>query len=205
MTRKAVKVVREPEIIKLLADPVRREILRQTTHQPQTQTQLAEKLRLSKPSTAHHLQALRKAGLIKIGRTKVGSYGILEKYYEPTSSLFIEDFDRTPQKLRKYFLQKNIELLRGMLSVLQLIGERQGRSVEISRDQLKELAEDIAKCMARVGERYEQKEMDVGRENLLIKIYSEALTAVMAESKWRDFFANLIDLGSSKRVSATIT
>lgn len=205
MTRKAVKVVRKPEIIKLLADPVRREILRQTTHQPQTQTQLAEKLRLSKPSTAHHLQALRKAGLIKIGRTKVGSYGIVEKYYEPTSSLFIEDFDRTPQKLRKYFLQKNIERLRGMLSVLQIIGERQGRGVEISRDQLKELAEDIAKYMARIGERYEQKEMDVGRENLLIRIYSEALMAVMAESKWRDFFANLIDLSSSKRVSATIT
>ncbi len=193
MARKAVKVIRDPEVIKLMADPVRREILRQTTHQPQTQTQLANKLNLAKPSMAYHLQALRKAGLIKIGRTRVGAYGILEKFYESTSGLFIEDFDKTPQELRKYFLQIHIERLRGMLSALQLVGVRGGQGVEISSDQLKELAEDIAKSMTRVGERYDQREMDSGREKLLIRIYSEALRIVMASDKWRPFFSSVLE------------
>ncbi|MEM2875596.1 MAG: winged helix-turn-helix domain-containing protein, partial [Candidatus Bathyarchaeia archaeon] len=100
MGRKAVKIIRDPETIKVIADPVRREMLRLISVQPQTETQLAKKLGLSKPSTWYHLQTLLKVGLIRIADTKVGSHGILEKYYEPTSTLFLEDFDRIPPKLR---------------------------------------------------------------------------------------------------------
>ncbi|MEM2875597.1 MAG: hypothetical protein QXL67_01400, partial [Candidatus Bathyarchaeia archaeon] len=55
-------------------------------------------------------------------------------------------------------------------------------------DQLKELAQEIARCMTGVGEKYEQTETEVGRENLLIKIYSETLKSMMAESRWQKFF-----------------
>jgi len=156
VARKVVRVIYEPKIIKVLADPVRREILRQLRDEPQTQTQLAGKLNLTKPSMRHHLQLLRKARLIRIARTKVESHGILQKYYEPTSNLFIEDFEKTPPHLQKYFLQFHIERLRGMLSVFQLIGKKRGEPVKVTSDELKELAEEIATQMAKIGKKYEK-------------------------------------------------
>ena len=193
MARKVIRVIHEPKIIKVLADPVRREILRQLRHEPQTQTQLARKLNLTKPSINHHLQLLRKTRLIRIARTKAESHGILQKYYEPTSSLFIEDFETTPPHLQKYFLQFHLERLRGMLSVFQLIGKTRGEPIKVTSDELKELAQEIARQMSKVGKRYETTEATINRETLLITIYSEALKEIMTEDKWKDFFANIFD------------
>ncbi len=186
-------VIHEPKIIKVLADPVRREILRQLRHEPQTQTQLARKLNLTKPSMNHHLRLLHKTRLIRIARTKVESHGIRQKYYEPTSSLFIEDFETTPPHLQKYFLQFHLERLRGMLSVFQLIGKKRGEPIKVTSEELKELAQEIARQMSKVGQRYETTEATINRETLLITIYSEALKEIMTEDKWKDFFANIFD------------
>ena len=162
--------------------------MRQLRHEPQTQTQLAVKLNLAKPSMKHHLQLLSKARLIRVARTKTESHGILQKFYEPTSNLFIEDFEETPAHLRKYFLQFHIERLRGMLSVFQLIGKKRGKPIKITSDNLKELAQEIARQMSKVGKRYEKTGATMNRETLLITIYSEALKEVMVENKWKAFF-----------------
>ena len=193
VARTVVRVIHQPKIIKVMADPVRREILRQLRHEPQTQTELARKLNLTKPSMKHHLQLLHKARLIRIARTKAESHGILQKYYEPTSNLFIEDFDKTPLYLQKYFLQFHIERLLGMLSVFHLIGKKRGEAIKVTSDELKELAQEIARQMAKVGKRYEKTEATMNRETLLITIYSEALREVMTEDKWKDFFVSIVD------------
>ena len=186
-----VRIVRDSETIKLLADLIRREILRLIAVEPLTQTQLAERMMLSEPSMSHHLQLLRKAGLIRIRRTKVSSYGILEKYYEPMAKLFLEDWDRIPLDLRRYFIHSHMERLRGMLSVFQLMAEEQGRNIEVNSEEIKELAQSIASRIAVVGEKYEKMRIDVDRETLLIKIYSETLKTEMAESKWKSFFSRI--------------
>jgi len=185
----------------LLADLVRREILRLIAVEPLTQTQLAEKMMLTEPSMSHHLQLLRKAGLIRIRRAKVGSYGILEKYYEPAAKLFIEDWEKIPPDLRRYFVHSHMERLRGMLSVFQLIAEGQGRNIEVSSEEIKELAQAIASRIAIVGEKYEKTKVDVDRETLLIKIYSETLRTEMTESKWKDFFSRVGSLVHMKVAS----
>lgn len=195
-------MIHQPKIIKVLADPVRREILRQLRHEPQTQTQLARKLNLTKPSMKHHLQLLRKARLVRIARTKAESHGILQKYYEPTSNLFIEDFENTPPHLQKYFLQFHIERLRGMLSVFQLIGKNRGEPIDVTSDELKELAHEVARQMAKVGKRYERTGATLNRETLLIAIYSEALKEVITQSRWKDFF-DLIVPTENKVLEAT--
>lgn len=193
MARKVVRVIYKPKIIKVLADPVRREILRQLRHEPQTQTQLAGKLNLTKPSMKHHIQLLHKARLIRVVRTKVESHGIIQKFYEPTSNLFIEDFEKTPPHLQKYFLQLHLERLRGMLSVLQLIGKRHGEPIKITSDQLKDLAEEVARQMSTVGKRYEKTGATMNRETLLITIYSETLKEVITIEKWKNFFADIFN------------
>ena len=188
MARKIVRVIQQPQIIKVLADPVRREILRLLRHEPQTQTQLARELNLSKPSMKYHIQLLRQSRLIKIAYTKVESHGITQKYFEPTSSLFIEDFEKTPVNLQKYFLQLHIERLRGMLSVFQLIGTKRGDAITVTPHELKDLAHEIAKQLATVGKKYEKIGVPLNRETLLVTIYSEALHIVMTETKWKPFF-----------------
>ena len=193
MARKVVRVVYQPNTIKILADPVRREILRQLNHEPQTQTQLARRLNITKPSMKYHLQLLRKVRLIRIARTLAESHGILQKFYEPTSNLFIEDFDRTPSHLQKYFLQFHIERLRGMLSVFQLVGKRRGIAINVTSDELKELAQEIARQMAKVGKRYERTGTTMNRETLLITIYSEALNEVITGEKWKRIFTNILE------------
>ena len=197
MAKTAVTVVRDSKTIRILADPARREILRQVAIHPQTGTQLAKKLHLTKATIGHHLRALQEARLIDIERAEVGSHGILEKYYEPTSNLFIEDFERSiPKPMLDFstfafahFLHASMDRLIGALSVLHLIEEKRGRSIKIDPEQLKDLALEAARHVVRVGERYEKMELDMTREMLTIKIYSEALKAVMAESRWKELFA----------------
>jgi DNA-binding transcriptional ArsR family regulator len=207
MGKRAVKVVRDPEIIKILADPVRREILRFTSARPQTETQLARKLNLSKPSVGYHLQVLLKAGLIRVTDARVSRYGILEKYYEPIATLFLEDPDSVPLDLRRYFIHRYIERLRGMLSVfyaLKCIGE----DYEINPEDLEELAKDLARHTVRIGEKYESVKVDVGMESLFIKICGEALKSIMAEDKWKAFFklikAPLESVGSHSEVCSKL-
>jgi len=188
---KAASIVRDSETIKLIADLVRREILRLIAVEPLTQRQLSEKMMLAEPSMSYHLQLLLKAGLIRVKRAEIGSHGILEKYYEPTAKLFIEDWEKIPPDLRRYFIHSHMERLRGMLSVFQLIAEERGQNIEVSSEEIKELAQSIARRIAKVGEKYEKTEVDVDREILLIKIYSETLRTEMTERKWKDFFSRI--------------
>jgi len=188
MAKRAVKIIRDAETIGTLSDLVRREIIRLVAAQPLNGTQLAQRLSLSKTSTGYHLQKLLRAGLITISSTEVGPHGILEKYYEPTSMLFLEDFERTPPDLRRYFVHGHMERLRGMLSAFRMIDER-GEQIEmIDPEELKDLAQELARQMTAIGERYENSETSKGRENLLIEIYSEALRSVVLEGRWRKFF-----------------
>jgi len=193
---KAAKIIRDPETIKLLADLVRREILRLIAVEPLTQRQLAEKVMIAEPSMYHHLQLLRKAGLITIRRAEVGSHGILEKYYEPTAKLFIEDWENIPPDLRRYFVHSHMERLRGMLSVFQLLAEERDQNIEVSSDEINELARTIARRIAMVGKKYEETETDVDRETLIIRIYSETLRTEMVEGNWKDFFSKIGSLAS---------
>jgi DNA-binding transcriptional ArsR family regulator len=195
--RTAVQIIQDPKKIKLLADPVRREIIRETSTHPQTQNQLADKLKLRPSSVSHHLKMLRKAGLIKIEHSKVGSHGILEKYYEPTSNLFIEDYKKAPASLQKYFVHTNIERLRGMLSMLQILAEKSNKNIEITKEELKDMAQEIANRLPVIAKKYENASPDATRETLNIRIYSEALKAIMKEDRWKKIFLNVFDNGAS--------
>ncbi len=80
-----------------------------------------------------------------------------------------------------------------MLSVFQLIKKKRGETIKVTSDELKELAQEIARQMAKAGKRYEKTGPTINRETLLITIYSEALKEVMVESKWKDFFDRFRD------------
>ncbi|MBS0266067.1 MAG: winged helix-turn-helix transcriptional regulator [Planctomycetes bacterium] len=55
-------------VFKALADPTRREILRQLTIGEQTAGELAERFDMAKPSVSHHFAVLKEADLIRSRR-----------------------------------------------------------------------------------------------------------------------------------------
>ena len=196
--RNAVKIIHRPKEAKMIVDPMRREILRQLNIRPQTATQLAEKLNLTKSTVGHHIRVLRKARLIRIKLAKPGSHGILEKYYEPVAVLFIEDHNKMPSDLQNYFLYVHMERLRGILVAFQLVSESRKKTFKIPGDVdlLNELAREIAKHIAKIGERYENTETEMDAESLLAKIYGEALKTVMTKGIWRKVFADMNEMGT---------
>jgi len=80
-----------------------------------------------------------------------------------------------------------------MLSVFQLVGKRRGIAINVTSDELKELAQEIARQMAKVGKRYERTGTTMNRETLLITIYSEALNEVITGEKWKRIFTNILE------------
>lgn len=203
--RKAVKIVESP---KILADPVRREILRLLNIKPQTSTQLADRLNLSKSTVGHHIVVLRRTKLIKIKWAKPSSHGILEKYYEPVALVFIEDYKHIPDELKKYFLSIHMERLRGVLSAFQLVGDMTSAFQTIRKsweqtvkipsdfDLLTELGDDSLKYMTQIGEKYEKLTTDLDAETLLTTIYSEALRAIITSGVWGKVFANISEIST---------
>ena len=134
---------------------------------------------------------LKKAGLIRIKRTRLEAHGILEKYYEPTALLFIEDYHKIPKGMRNYFLMVHMERLRGVLIALYLMG-RKVRIAKLSRktasrepDPLRELAGEVLEYMTKLGAKYEDKLTDMDGEALLVKIYGEALKSIMSRNAWQ--------------------
>ncbi len=147
-----------------------------------TQSQLAERMNLKEPSVSHHLSRLSEAGLIQVSRSEVGPYGILQKYYEPTARLFLEDWDSIPPELHRYFIHAHMERLRGMFSVFHLI-EGDSEKLDFDGAEIEAMAELTAQRISKIAETYEVSESTLDRENLLIKIYSETLRAELKNGR----------------------
>ncbi len=183
-------MIRDPETIKVLSDLVRRQILRLLSREPLTQSQLAREIALSEPSVSHHLGLLLRHGLVEMVSSEVGLHGILQKFYEPTARLFIEDWDSTPREQRRYFVHSHLERLRGILSVLELLTERGVKLPLVSSD-VEALAESTAKRVSTVAERFRGDDPDTDREALLVRIYAEALREELDEGRWEDLTREL--------------
>jgi DNA-binding transcriptional ArsR family regulator len=196
MPTDAVKIIREPNKIKLLVDPIRREILRSLGIESLTGTQLAEKLGTAKSTISHHISILRKARLIRIKRSKVNLYGILEKYYEPTALVFIEDYDGIDTRLRKRFQMIHMERLRGLIIALEFIYDSSESVNKITNysTTLFELTEEFMKQLVDIGLEYENVKIDVEAEILWNKIYGEALREAFKKSNWKELFADFNEL-----------
>lgn len=184
-SRKAVLIIKDPEIIRLLANFVNSEILRLLNKKPMTETQLSKELPLTKAAIGYHLHPLRDAGLIEIDRYETGKHGI-SKYYSAVAALFIVDPPHVPEDVKRYFLETQIMYLEGMLSVFKL----QDRISEVSSEDLEELAKAMLRQLKNVGERHAEERLE-GRdsESLRVKIYAEALADLTKQREWRSLLA----------------
>lgn len=179
-SRKAIYFVDEPKKISLLADFTRTEILRLLSKIPMTETQLSRNLGITKAAVGYHLHLLLEAELILIDRVQPEKHGILQKFYMPMADMFIVDPDQTPKNVERYFLQEQIEHLRGMFSVFHLFH----RVSEVSSRSFEKLAIAMLKQLKTVGQKHVNDLATGDAESLKVKIYAEALANLTKQKEW---------------------
>jgi len=176
--------VDDPEIISLLADFTRTEILLLLNKYPMTETQLSEQLGITKSAVGYHLHLLMDAGLIHIDKVEAEKHGILQKYYTPIAFLLIIDPVRIPRDVQRYFIRTQLEHLRGIFSVFQLYHHVS----EVSSKNLEKLAIAMLEQLKIVGQNHTKDVAPEDAESLRIKIYAEALANLTKQKEWRSLF-----------------
>ena len=182
VTYKAACIVEDEEKIRLLADFTREEILRLLSVKPMTETQLSQKLGLTKAAISYHLHLLAEANMVHIEKVEAERHGILQKYYSPAATLFIVNPDKIPKDVKTYFTQTQIQFLRGLLSALKI----NHQVFKVSSKDVEELALALLDCLKKVGEKYAGKDVAKGdAETIRVKIYAEALAALTRRKEWK--------------------
>jgi len=124
------------------------------------------------------------AGLIHIDKVEPEEHGILQKYYAPIAVLLIIDPACIPRDVQRYFIQIQIEHLRGMFSVFRLYH----RVSEASSENFEKLAVAMLRQLKVVGQEHTKDVVLADAESLRVKIYAEALSNLTKEKEWRSLF-----------------
>ena len=152
-----------------------------------TETQLSRNLGVTKAAVGYHLHLLLDAELIHIDHVQPENHGILQKFYTPIVDMFIVDMDQIPKNVTRYFLQEQIEHLRGMFSVFQLYH----RISEVTSKSFEKLALAMLDQLKIVGQNH-VKDLTTGdAESLRVKIYAEALSNLTKQKEWDLLFQGL--------------
>jgi len=145
-----------------------------------TETQLSRNLGMTKAAVGYHLHLLLEAKLIHIDRVQPEKHGILQKFYTPIADMFIVDLDQIPKNVIRYFLQEQIEHLRGMFSVFQLYH----RISEVPSRSFEKLAVAMLEHLKTVGQNHVNDLATGDAESLRVKIYAEALSDLTKQKEW---------------------
>ena len=180
--KNAVFIVENQEAIQLLADFTRAEVIRLLSRRSMTEKQLSDELGLTKAAVGYHLHRLLDAELIEIIKLEPEKHGILQKYYAPIASLFIVDVDNIPKDVRRFFIQTQIEHLRGMLIVFRL----HHHISKFSSEELEKLAMALLEQLKEVGQKHLNDEYPEDPESFRVKIYSEAVAKLTEQEEWRN-------------------
>jgi predicted transcriptional regulator len=151
-----------------------------------TEKQLSDELGITKAAVGYHLHLLLKAGLIEISRLEAEEHGILQKYYAPMAAMFIIDTDNIPKDVKRFFIQTQIEHLRGMFIVFRLYQHIS----EVSSERLEKLALSLLKQLQEVAQKHLDDESPKDPEAFRVRIYSEAVAKLTEQEEWRSLFEN---------------
>jgi len=151
-----------------------------------TEKQLSEELGLTKAAVGYHLHLLLNAGLIEVTKLEAERHGILQKYYAPMAALLIIDTANLSKDVKRFFIQTQIEHLRGMFIVFRLYEH----TSEVSSEKLEKLAAALLKQMREVAQKHLNDKTPKDPESLRVKIYSEAVAKLTEQEEWRNLFKN---------------
>ena len=179
---KAIHFANSLNEIHLLANFRHREILQLLSEHPMTQTELSRILGLTKSAIAYHLKQLMQAQLIYINKIEVEDHGIQQKFYSPIAYFIIAAYNQTPDNIKRYFIQMQIEHIIGIIAALQSISTC---FFEINPETIENLATLLWKQLEYTCKKFENKKVIETSESLKIAIYTDALTNLVKTSEWK--------------------
>src|SRR5918912_1246833 len=117
---RAVYIVDDVKIAKVLVDPMRRAILDLLRQKPMTQAGLANELGLTGASLNHHMKILRSNKLVTIFKREVEKHRIMQIFLSSVAYLFVYDLDSLPKNIARYFYPVSLERARAAVSLLMM-------------------------------------------------------------------------------------
>jgi predicted transcriptional regulator len=182
MLQKAIHFVNDSKEIQLLANFKHRELLQLLSEHPMTETELSKTLGLTKSAIGYHLKQLMQANLIYIKRVEVESHGIQQKFYSPIANFIMATYDSTPDNIKQYFIQMQIEHIIGILAAVQYLRA----PFDINSETIEKLAIMLWKQLEQTCKKYEHTSVIETAENLKINIYTDALNNLTKMSEWKN-------------------
>jgi DNA-binding transcriptional ArsR family regulator len=176
---KAVYVVNDLNVAKILVDPMRRAILDLLRQRPMTQAQLAYVLGLTGASLNYHIKKLRSKKLVVVAKRELEEHSILQIFFSSTAYLFVYDLDSFPTNIARYFYPVSLERARSVVSLFIL--KEKGYHIERTPEAINLLSEHLTRLLVKISKKYEQKEVDYGNEEIVYEIYTKAINALIKQ------------------------
>jgi len=189
---KGIEVITDPRKARVLVDPMRREITRLLAHREMTENDLAETLGLSNPAVGHHLRILKKSGLIRISSKKIEKHGIVQKFYEANSLVYLVDIPEMPLEIERYFMPTSLERVRGIVAAASALADN---CEGISTEEVEKFAKIMTSAILQVAPKHSSRS-NSDREELVRLIYRDAFTYLLEKpdllpDKMRKLLLNL--------------
>src|SRR5919109_5143282 len=174
---KAVYIVDDVKIAKILVDPMRRAILDLLRQKPMTQAGLANELGLTGPSLNYHMKILRSKKLVTIAKKEIEMHRIMQIFFSSVAYLFVYDLDSLPKNIARYFYTVSLERARAAVSLLLLYNkEWLGYNIEQTPETINTISENLSRHIVMAAKSYEKQVINHGDERYVYEIYGTAMT-----------------------------
>src|SRR5919202_906476 len=179
---KAVYIINDVKVAKVLVDPMRRAILDLLRQRPMTQAGLANELGLTGASLNHHMKILRSKKLVTIFKREIERHRIMQIFFSSVAYLFIYDLDSLPKNIARYFYPVSLERARAAVSLLLLYNkELSVYDIEQTAETINALSENLSRYLVMAAKYYEKKIINHGDERYVYEIYGKAMTNLLKE------------------------
>ena len=179
---KAVYIVNDVKIAKILIDPMRRAILDLLRQRPMTQAGLANELGLTGASLNHHMKILRSKKLVTIFKREIERHRIMQIFFSSVAYLFIYDLDSLPKNIARYFYPVSLERARAAVSLLLLYNKKLSvYDIEQTAETINAISENLSRYLVMAAKYYEKQIINHGDERYVYEIYGKAMTNLLKE------------------------
>jgi DNA-binding transcriptional ArsR family regulator len=197
---KAVYIVDDAKIAKVLIDPMRRAILGLLRQKPMTQAGLANELGLTAASLNYHMNILRSKRLVTIAKKEIERHRIMQIFFSTTAYLFVYDLDSLPKSIARYFYPVSLERARAVVVSLLMLNRKVLSSsslllsspqssmyiIDQTPESIDAISENLSRFLVKTAKSYEDKVVNHGDESIIYEIYSKALSSFLKEKNIRN-------------------
>lgn len=177
---KAVYIVNDSTVAKVLIDPMRRAILDLLRQKPMTQAQMADELGLSGASLNYHIKILRSRKLVVVFKRELERHRLKQIFFLAAAYVFVYDLDSLPKHIARYFFPVSLERARAIISLLMVNDDIR---IDQTPNMSNSFSELLSRQLVKVAKAYEEKQVDYAQEKIIYEIYTKAISKLLDKKK----------------------